>query len=133
MIVRPATPADLAEIARIQAASADAAQWKPEGYECLVATEADGILGFAVTRRTAPGEYEILNLAVRPEARRRGVGTALVLHALAAGGDWFLEVRESNQPAQALYRSLGFSVAGGRPEYYDSPPEAGIVMRKLSC
>ena len=136
MDLRPATAGDLREIAQIQAASTEASQWAVEAYlthRCAVATEGDTILGFLVTRPTAPAEHEILNLAVRPEARRKGVGTALLLQALTEGGDWFLEARESNLGARRLYESLGFSIVGVRRDYYASPPESGIVMRKGKC
>jgi [ribosomal protein S18]-alanine N-acetyltransferase len=135
--IRPASPADLPEIARIQTASPEAARWKPEsylGYDCLVATLGGHVTGFLVARRTAPGEMEILNLAVEPEARRSGVATALMREALAHHrGEVFLEVRQSNEGARALYRSLGFQDAGIRQRYYVDPPEDGIVMRLQSC
>src|SRR2546425_870785 len=58
-------------------------------------------------------ELHLMNLAVRPEGRRRGLGTALVLHALTAGAApgarmALLEVRASNAAALAMYRKLGF-------------------------
>jgi ribosomal-protein-alanine N-acetyltransferase len=134
--IRSAQPADLPEIARIQAASPEAARWKPESYlayDCLVATLDRRVAGFVVARRTAPGETEILNLAVAPEARRSGVATALMHEALAHHpGEVFLEVRQSNEGARALYRRLGFQEAGIRQRYYVDPPEDGIVMRLQS-
>jgi ribosomal-protein-alanine N-acetyltransferase len=92
------------------------------------------VTGFVVVRRTGPGEHEVLNLAVAPEHRRLGIGTQLLTAAMEeAPGDWFLEVRESNQAAQGLYRRYGFQVAGRRPEYYSDSRESGIVMRLRSC
>jgi ribosomal-protein-alanine N-acetyltransferase len=89
--------------------------------------------GFLVSRATAPGEREILNLAVAPPQRRRGVAGRLLEQELGRGeGSWFLEVRESNTPAIRLYQALGFRFAGRRERYYQNPPEAGIVMRFLS-
>src|SRR5262249_11518023 len=88
-------------------------------------------LGFLVTRQTAPHEHEILNLAVDPAHRRQGIARALLRDALSqANADWFLEVRESNVPAIALYRSLGFEQVALRPGYYS--PESGIVMKLRS-
>src|SRR5580658_3782247 len=109
---------DLAEIAAIQAACPEAAQWQPEdylGFHLQVSIREDRIAGFAVSRITGPGERELLNLAVAPEFRRRGVGAELV-HWLQIEPDVcvFLEVRESNHGARAFYKKLGFQEVGVR-------------------
>jgi ribosomal-protein-alanine N-acetyltransferase len=134
--VRPATPDDLTAIADIQAASPEAAQWHPSDYldhDCSVAVRQDCIAGFLVARQVAPGEREILNLAVKPLERRHGIARALVAHELArATGAWYLEVRSSNHPAIQLYESAGFKPSGRRTAYYDEPAEDGIVMRFFS-
>lgn len=132
MTVRAATAEDLAAIVAIQALSPEASQWDPPmylSYECLVATD-PFVLGFLVARQTAPGEREILNLAVDPSARRRGVARALLEAELKRGkNQWFLEVRESNSYAIRLYESTGFRLAGKRESYYRDPPEPAIVMQ----
>lgn len=117
-------------IASIQAASPEAAQWAPSDYFAYdVAIDPSGE-GFLVSRETAPGEREILNLAVAPEARRRGVARRLWEGERRQGADaWFLEVRASNQPAIDFYTRCGFSVCGRRPGYYHAPPEDGLVMK----
>jgi ribosomal-protein-alanine N-acetyltransferase len=76
--------------------------------------------------RTVADEAEILTLAVRPEARRRGLGARLVREggtAAAAQGATrlFLEVADDNAAALALYVGAGFSEAGRRPGYYARP------------
>jgi ribosomal-protein-alanine N-acetyltransferase len=133
VILRPAIPTDLPAIAEIQAACPEASQWNPPdyfNYNCWVA-EKDRLCGFIVTRPTAPGESELLNLAVAPDCRRGGVGRALLDAAMeAAPGAWFLEVRESNAGAIRLYENAGFRVCGKRPAYYSDPCEAGIVMSR---
>jgi ribosomal-protein-alanine N-acetyltransferase len=133
MIVRSATASDLAAIARIQETSPEASQWDPASYLdycCTVAEESGNILGFLVFRQVAPAEYEILNLAVDPSARRRGVARRLLQAELAQRpGEWFLEVRESNGGAIQLYEAMGFKPAGRRESYYRNPPEPGIVMK----
>src|SRR3954470_14827889 len=78
----------------------------------LVAHGRRGITGYLIGREVA-GTGEVLNLAVSPSSRRRGVARALLRSGLAAfrGGhvdEVYLEVRESNHSAQALYLSLGF-------------------------
>jgi ribosomal-protein-alanine N-acetyltransferase len=79
------------------------------------------------------GEVHILNLAVDPAARRRGVGRALMVHVLTAfeargATKATLEVRRSNLGAQALYESLGFVRAGVRRGYYSDNGEDAFVM-----
>jgi [ribosomal protein S18]-alanine N-acetyltransferase len=136
-LTRPGAAADLAEIAAIQAASPEAAQWRPEEYLDLdfrVCVLDGRIAGFAASRVTAPGERELLNLAVGSEFRRRGVGAQLVRQLVTeAGVCVFLEVRESNRAAQLFYKALGFQEVGLRPTYYDNPPESAIVMKFHSC
>jgi len=78
-------------------------------------------------------ELRLMNLAVRPNRRRQGIGSHLVLHAvqegLARGTTWtLLEVRASNQAAQKLYHALGFRQYGRRRSYYTNPDEDAILM-----
>lgn len=131
-VIREAAAADLDAIAKLQGDFG----WPPEtylNYDCRVALLDDRIAGFLVSRETGPGEREILNLAVDPERRRRGIARNLLRDEFSRHrATWFLEVRESNQAALNLYRSMGFEAAGRRPDYYLSPPEAAIVMRFFS-
>ena len=137
MTVRSATIADIADIARIQEASPEASQWDPASYldyRCTVAEESGNVLGFLVSRPTAADENEVLNLAVDPSARRRGVARCLLQAELAREkAQWFLEVRESNRAAILLYAAVGFERSGRREKYYHDPPEPGIVMKYDSC
>ena len=78
--------------------------------------------GFAVVR-AAPGEEEILLIAVAPMARRRGLGSGLIAMLVAAASlrgaeRLFLEMRENN-PARSLYERHGFTPIGRRRNYYD--------------
>ena len=128
--VRAGSRKDLPEIQRIQTATHDAAQWEPDNYlvyDLHVAELHGQITGFLVSRRVDDDEVEVLNLAVDPEFRRRGVGSQLLRHIDSK--HVFLEVRESNEAAQSLYRKLGFDEIGRREKYYDDPVEAAIVMR----
>jgi ribosomal-protein-alanine N-acetyltransferase len=130
---RRMTIADLPRIAEIQAHSPEAAHWKPEDYlhyQSWVAESGPALAGFLVLRETAPGEAEILNIAVDPACRRQGVAAALLRGAsLHRFEQVYLEVRESNAAARALYTAFGFIGSGIRPNYYDCPREAGIVMK----
>lgn len=129
--VRPGRREDLAAITRIQGEAHGASQWEPETYfsfDVQVAESRNEVCGFMVSRRVAPDEREVLNVAVAPEARRLGIATAL-LDSLRDSGV-FLEVRESNAPAQRLYAKIGFKVVGRRNGYYDDPVEDALVMRR---
>ena len=80
-------------------------------------------------------EADIINVAVHPSFRRRGIAEAmlarLISDALEAGvRTFFLEVRESNAPARSLYRKLGFDECGRMPRYYSAPVEDAIVMTR---
>ncbi len=80
-----------------------------------------------------PPEGEIANLAVAPECRRRGIGEALLKEGLSRMKEkgcqcFFLEVRETNLAAQALYAKLGFKVMGRRKKYYQNPKEDALLM-----
>ena len=82
---------------------------------------------------SASGELELFNLAVRQAHRRGGAARALLLHALAWGKangfeTMFLEVRQHNAPALALYESAGFAPVGRRKAYYQDTGEDAIVM-----
>ena len=131
--IRAATAADIDAIVAIQNLAPDASHWEPSDYlqnDCLIATDGGRVIGFLLARQIAPGEREILNLAVAPSERRRGVARKLLEAELASTrGLWFLEVRESNTAALRLYQSFGFQQVGMRPAYYHDPPESGIVMR----
>ncbi len=135
--IRRGEPSDLEEVAAIQEASPGAARWSvaeyPQ-YDFRVAVRDGRIAGFLVARAVAEDEREILNLAVGPDFRRQGVGRDLLTGLLAgAPGAVFLEVRASNGAARNIYKSMGFQEVGSRPEYYQDPPEAAIVMKFHSC
>ena len=102
----------------------------------FLVAEAEGskAIGGYVVAFDAADEGEILNLAVAPAGRRQGLGRALVqeiLAALTARGarQIYLEVRESNAPARALYAAHGFKELGRRKQYYRRPVEDAIVLR----
>ncbi len=136
-VIRPGQAGDLEEVAAIQASSPEAAQWDAADYlryDFRVCLHDGRVAGFLVARHVAPDESELLNLAVAPEFRRKGFARALVQQLLnARGASLYLEVRESNHPARNLYKSMGFKEVNIRPEYYQNPPEAAIVMKFHSC
>lgn len=135
MQVRVGNPGDIDQILRIQRSTPEASQWNPSDYELLVAETDDEIAGFLVWRSVVwneggINEAEILNLAVAKSSRRQGLGRALI--EAVPVSNVFLEVRESNAAARALYRKAGFVEAGVRFGYYAHPVESAIVMRLQS-
>ncbi len=116
----------------MQNSAPEASHWDPSDYqagECWVAEMEGQVPAFLAGRQVAEDETEILNLAVLPAFRRRGLARRLVEKWLDEHpGRCFLEVRESNLAARQLYERACFHVAGRRPEYYIDPPEAAIVM-----
>jgi ribosomal-protein-alanine N-acetyltransferase len=91
------------------------------------------MLAFLVAHRV-DNEWELENIVVAEESQRRGVATRLLREfvdsARAKNADAiFLEVRQSNQAARALYRKFGFVETGARKGYYPTPPEDAILYR----
>lgn len=100
----------------------------------LVAMDGETLMGYAGSQ-TVLDETDMMNLAVSPDYRRRGVAKALVA-ALSrelyerGSRSLALEVRASNEAAIALYASLGFRQVGRRPNYYFHPREDALILRK---
>lgn len=137
--VRVATEADLGGIVAIeQEVFSD--PWPRESFHrllsqlALVADDGDEVAGY-ILAHWAGEESEILNLAVHPEQRRRGIARRLVEEAvvqLVANGVRlvFLEVRASNEGARAFYDGLGFRQMGWHPGYYHRPREDALIMAR---
>jgi ribosomal-protein-alanine N-acetyltransferase len=99
----------------------------------------DALAGF-VALRLIVDECWVLNIATHPNARRQGIGARLLDAAVARGRSWltsslWLEVREGNAPARALYERCGLAVVGRRPGYYPplqqgGPREAAVLMTR---
>jgi [ribosomal protein S18]-alanine N-acetyltransferase len=131
---------DIEAILAIQQASPEVAQWTARDYARVAAGDVAGwvgegnagVLGFLAARLVA-GDLEILNFAVRGDARRRGWGTRLLRQALAWGQTFqaekaLLEVRASNQAALHFYERHGFQMSGRRPRYYAAPVEDALLL-----
>jgi ribosomal-protein-alanine N-acetyltransferase len=134
---------DAPKLVAIVAATPVAAKWSAESYEKL--SHPDGNISFVhesqgritgfILGRQLSGEAEVLNLAVRPGNRKRGIGGSLLQAALEEFGKLgvgrvYLEVREANKEARRFYQNRGFTVAGVRPNYYREPDEAAVLMEK---
>ena len=125
------------------AASASALDpiWIPEAFLdshrlALVVEAPVGSIGGWLLFSVIPPEAEILNVVVAPEWRQQGLATALLQAGLdrlvqARVSRVWLEVRESNIPAQRLYRRFGFTQAGRRPQYYQHPAEDALLLETI--
>ena len=142
LCIRDAKPSDLERLEELES-QCFAVPWTREQLESqlpgtqhvfLVADENGRVLGY-VGMMTVLDEGYISNVAVAPEARRRGIACALVSTLLGRAEELTLsfvtlEVREHNEPAIALYAGLGFAPVGLRKNYYDSPKENAILMTR---
>jgi len=98
----------------------------------IVALSENEIAGFAVIWNIA-GEIQLNNIAVHPDFRRHGIGTALISHLSGELDPYhpekiLIEVNENNQKARQFYKHLGFMETGIRPRYYDD--DSAILMEK---
>lgn len=125
-------------LAEIHASAFDR-PWDAAAFQSLCRQDGVVALGHAdgfILIRTVSDEAEILTLAVRPQARRRGAGADLVRAgadaARAQGAQrLFLEVAEDNAAALALYRSAGFVEDGRRKGYYartEGPAATALLL-----
>lgn len=142
--LRPMTVADIDDVMAIERASF-ASPWSRQFFlDELAAACAKSVLcqvegrpaGYVIYWEL-PDEMDIHNVAVHPRHRRRGVGRAMLRDVMDEGARkglrrMTLEVRKSNDAAQALYRSLGFEVCGLRKGYYsDNAEDAWVMERRL--
>jgi ribosomal-protein-alanine N-acetyltransferase len=108
------------------------------GYSCWVCEGQGEIEGYGIIS-VAAGEAHLLNLCVRPELKRRGIGTRILAHLVSLARRHeaeviFLEVRRSNLAALELYRKMDFNELGFRKDYYpaaEGREDALILARVL--
>ena len=136
------SPADIDAILDVEEASFTN-PWTREMYRAELSNEGVSffflardarrrVIGFCAFWRILD-EFHLNNLAVLPEVRRQGVGSALLGRVLAEAARMnarrvTLEVRRSNEAARQLYERFGFSVAGVRTRYYREPEEDALIL-----
>jgi ribosomal-protein-alanine N-acetyltransferase len=141
--LQPATRLDLAEVAALERtcysdpwpASAFVALPNNDRVYFAVARADHGKLAGYVVAWYVMDEGELANLAVAPDDRGQGIGGALLDAMLADAGSRgikqvYLEVRESNVSARHLYASRDFEEVGQRKQYYRSPKEDALILRR---
>jgi ribosomal-protein-alanine N-acetyltransferase len=141
-LIRAIEPRDVEPALDIQSSCPEVAQWTAQDYIRVtngemagwVAEEDSHIVAFVIARRIA-SDIEILNLAVVPEARRRGIGASLLQRSFEWGSAFqaenaILEVRESNLAALQFYDCHGFKSIARRQRYYANPLDNGLVLSK---
>ena len=102
---------------------------KPSGV-CLAASTDAGLVGFLVCSRYAD-VWHLMNVAVDPDCRRRGIAGLMIegmLDQAGRDGRYTLEVRVSNHGAIAMYERIGFKRAGRRRRYYSDNGEDALIM-----
>jgi ribosomal-protein-alanine N-acetyltransferase len=141
--IRRATAADLADVAAMERVCYPD-PWSPSAFASLpdnprvffavARDEENRLTGYAIAWHVMD-EGELANLAVAPDARRKGIASSLldaVLDDAAKRGttEIFLEVRTSNAAARALYSARGFDEVGRRKAYYRLPVEDALILKK---
>jgi N6-L-threonylcarbamoyladenine synthase len=143
IMIRKMTAADLRQVVSIEGASFSD-PWsrsmladelcRPRSWHRVAETSGGQVVGYLIGR-TYPVEWHLLDIAVAPSTRRRGVGAALLDEFLIAADSErvsvVLEVRLGNDEARALYEGLGFRAVGVRPQYYHDTLEDALVMEHL--
>jgi ribosomal-protein-alanine N-acetyltransferase len=141
--IRRATTADHSEVAAMERAcypdpwpaSAFASlPDNPRVFFAILRDERNRLAGYAIAWHVMD-EGELANLAVAPDARRKGIASALLNAVLDDAHERgttriFLEVRESNSAARALYSARGFDEVGRRKGYYRLPVEDALILRR---
>ena len=105
-----------------------------DNYVCFVAL-VDGMVAGYVGMYCILDEGNIINVAVHPLYRRQGLARTLLRELCAISetlglSELYLEVRESNDSARALYTSEGWETFGKRKNYYSHPLEDAVLMKK---
>lgn len=139
-MIRPMTAADVPSVAALEKlcfsdpwSTSSIASELDNPLSLWLVWEEDGAAAAYLGVQRVPPQADVMNVAVSPALRRRGIARALFAELerrLPEIDELFLEVRASNSGAIALYRTLGFEQVGRRPNYYLDPREDALILRK---
>lgn len=146
MRIRRAKMQDLNALLSLSDSSDNAGRWNATHYQTVLqAAKKDhlnlvmvgddkSVIAFLVARVTTD-EWDIENIVVASQHRRKGIAARLLHHLLDAALKQkvkavLLEVRESNEAARSLYEREGFVIAGRRKQYYSRPEEDAVILRR---
>lgn len=139
-MIRPMTAADVPSVAALEKlcfsnpwSVSSIASELDNPLSLWLVWEEDGAAAAYLGVQRVPPQADVMNVAVSPALRRRGIARALFAELerrLPEIDELFLEVRASNSGAIALYRTLGFEQVGRRPNYYLDPREDALILRK---
>lgn len=139
-MIRPMTAADVPSVAALEKlcfsdpwSASSIASELDNPLSLWLVWEEDGMAAAYLGVQRVPPQADVMNVAVSPALRRRGIARALFAELerrLPEIDELFLEVRASNSGAIALYRTLGFEQVGRRPNYYLDPREDALILRK---
>ncbi len=143
MLIRRMTEEDCIQVAEIESENFSLPWSRADflkavqapGYLYLVAEEQGEILGYCGCIIVLD-EAQIPNVCVRQNARKCGIGRKMLQELICEAKKrnaavLYLEVRQSNTAAKALYRSLGFEEAGLRKNFYERPREDAVLMNRI--
>ncbi|HFU4372002.1 TPA: ribosomal protein S18-alanine N-acetyltransferase [Streptococcus suis] len=106
-----------------------ASSMSSQDEDYYLAYKGQELVGFLAVQ-TVLDEMEILQIAVKADFQRLGIASQLMATVMDWDGDIFLEVRESNSAAQALYTRQHFTKIGKRKDYYRHPVEDAVLMKR---
>lgn len=139
-MIRPMTAADVPSVAALEKlcfsdpwSASSIASELDNPLSLWLVWEEDGTAAAYLGVQRVPPQADVMNVAVSPALRRRGIARALFAELerrLPEIDELFLEVRASNSGAIALYRTLSFEQVGRRPNYYLDPREDALILRK---
>ena len=141
-MIRFATPSDILDVFLMLSETDDSwsvdvitsAFANPHNIILVEEDEDKEVVG-AVFMSVIASECELQNIVVSQKNKRQGIGERLLKEALRFSAErgaevLYLEVRDSNNAARALYEKLGFHTVGRRKEYYKTPTEDAVLMKK---
>jgi ribosomal-protein-alanine N-acetyltransferase len=138
--LRFATRDDLQRLFMLMRSAEQAPHWTDAAYlkrieenSVLLANIDRHLVGAVIFSSASPGEWEVENIVVDPAVRKQGIAQAMLRELATRAKERgsmriHLEVRESNAPAIALYRKIGFVETTRRKRYYSNPDEDALLF-----